>query len=315
MHLEFIGSIKLPFTIEKTQTRMQKYLPFREYFVPKTQEEALRLLREQGPTGRLLAGGTDLLVAMREKGLGAECLINIKRIADLRGIGLLPDGGLRIGATTTLYEVETSAAVRRASSVLSEAAGTIGSVQIRNLGTIGGNVANASPAADTAPALLVLDAEMEILSASGTRIVAAERFFTGPGKTVMEQGEILAGIRIPPSAPGTRAAYLKFAPRQAMDIAVVGVAVALELDDDGSCRDARVALGAVAPTTMRARRAEAALIGAIDERSVEKAAEEASAEAKPISDLRASGSYRRHLVGVLLKRAVKLALSREHAAA
>lgn len=294
---------------------MEKYLSFREYFAPATRQEALQLLLEDGPAGRLLAGGTDLLVAMRDKRLGTGRLINIKRIDDFRGIGLMPDGSARIGATTTLYEVENSAAVKRAWPVLSEAAGAIGSVQIRNLGTIGGNVANASPAADTAPALLVLDAEMEIVSATGMKIVAADRFFTGPGKTVMERGEILAAIRVPLPAPGARAAYVKFAPRQAMDIAVVGVAVALKLDGDGRCRDARIALGAVGPTPMRARRAEAALIGDIDERSVEKAAREASEEAKPISDVRASGNYRRHLVGVLIKRAVKRALTREHAAA
>lgn len=293
---------------------MQKYLPFREYFAPKTREEALELLRRQGSQARPLAGGTDLLVAMREKGWRVDSLVNLKRIPGLRGIEPAPDGGLRIGATTTLYEIENSAPVRRAWPVLSEAAGTIGSVQIRNLGTIGGNLANASPAADMAPALLVVDAEMEILSQSGSRMVAAGGFFTGPGKTVMEQGEILAGIRIPPPAPGTKAAYLKFAPRQAMDIAVVGVAVAFSLDGDGGCRDARVALGAVAPTPMRARRAEAALVGELDERCLENAAAEACAEAKPISDARASGSYRRHLVGVLLKRAVRLALSREQAA-
>ncbi|MBI2359634.1 MAG: xanthine dehydrogenase family protein subunit M [Deltaproteobacteria bacterium] len=297
------------------QDKMEKYLSFREYYAPATQQEALQLLLENGPAGRLLAGGTDLLVAMRDKGLGAERLISIKKISDFGGIGWMPDGGVRIGATTTLYEVEHSAAVKRAWPVLSQAAGAIGSVQIRNLGTIGGNVANASPAADTAPALLVLDAEMEIVSASGRKIVSADRFFTAPGKTVMERGEILAAIRVPPSATGARAAYVKFAPRQAMDIAVVGVAVALKLDGDGRCREARVALGAVGPTPMRARGAEAALVGEIDERSVETAAREASAEAKPISDVRASGSYRRHLVGVLIKRAVKLALAREHAAA
>lgn len=294
---------------------MQKYLPFREYFAPKTLQEALELLRQEGSQARFLAGGTDLLLAMREKGWRIDSLINLKRIPGLRGIQPGPGGGLRVGATTTLCEIENSAAVRRACPVLSEAAGTIGSVQIRNLGTIGGNVANASPAADMAPALLVVDAEMEILSRSGGRMVAADRFFTAPGKTVMEQEEILAGILIPPSAAGTKAAYLKFAPRQAMDIAVVGVAVALSLDGDGGCRDARVALGAVGPTPMRARRAEAALIGELSEGCLERAAGEACAEAKPISDVRASGSYRRHLVGVLLKRAVKLALSREQAAA
>lgn len=294
---------------------MRKFLELQRYLAPESLEEALQLLRQEGPGARVLAGGTDLFVAMKEKGLRAECLVDIKRISELRGIGMAEDGRLRIGAATTLHEIERSETVKRVHPLLSEAVGTIGSFQVRNRGTIGGNLANASPAADSAPALLVSDAELELVSAGGVRIVPVEAFFRGPGQSVLEEDEVLKCVFVPVPPPGMCSAYLKFGVRRAMEISIVSVAVSLVLDEGGVCRRARVALGSVAPTPLRARRAEAVLLGRIERERLEEAAEEAVAEAKPITDLRASAEYRRHIVRVLVKRAVREAISRYGVAA
>ena len=288
---------------------MHKFLPFENYFAPKTQGQTLELLHHLGPEARMLAGGTDLFVAMREKGLRTKSLIDIKGVADLRGIASLNGSGLSIGAATPLHEIEMNPLVREVSPVLSNAVGTIGSLQVRNRGTLGGNLVNASPSADSVPALLVLDAKVELLSAAGSREVSLEAFFTGPGKTVMEPGEILKRVIIPRPEPGQFSVYLKFGPRRAMDIAVVGVAVSLIFSRDRTCKEARVALAAVAPTPLRAPRTEAALAGKIDEAAIAHAAAEAMAEARPISDVRASAEYRRHLVGVLVRRALNQVIS------
>lgn len=288
---------------------MPKFLPFENYYAPRTLEETLGLLYDLGPQARMLAGGTDLFVAMREKGLRAKSLINIKGVAELSGIASLNGSGLSIGAATPLHEIEMNRLVRQVSPALSDAVATIGSLQVRNRGTIGGNLANASPAADSAPALLVLGARVELVSAAGSREVSLETFFTGPGRTVMEPGEILKRVIIPKPEPGQFSVYLKFGPRRAMDIAVVGVAVSLILSGDAVCKEARVALGAVAPTPFRAPRTEAALAGKIDEAAIAHAAAQATAEAKPISDVRASAEYRSHLVGVLVRRALSQVIS------
>ncbi len=279
-----------------------------EYCKPRDLNEALGLLAQWGDKARILAGGTDLLVAMRDKGVRPGALVSIGEIKELRGAPSVQQDRLSIGAATTLREIEQSDTVRQTWPVLAQAVGTIGSVQVRNRGTLGGNLSNASPAADAAPAVLVLNGEMEVFSRTGTRVVPADAFFAGPGKTVMAPGEILRRVLIPVPQPNTSAVYLKFGPRRAMDIAVVGVAVALTFNGDGMCRQARVALGAVAPVPMRARRAEQVLTGKIDDACVEQAAAEAAAEAKPIGDIRASAAYRTHLVRVLVKDAVRQAL-------
>jgi CO/xanthine dehydrogenase FAD-binding subunit len=214
-----------------------------------------------------------------------------------------------MGATTTLHEIETSKMVRQVCPVLNDAAGMIGSLQVRNRGTLGGNLCNGSPAADSAPALLVLDAQLELASPSGTREIPVEDFFAGPGETVLKHGEILKRIRIPQPAPDTQSVYLKFGPRKAMDIAVVNVAVSLKLDDDGSCRDARLALGSVGPTPRRAKKAEAALIGELTEERIQGAAALAPAETSPIDDVRGGKAYRTHLVKVLITRAIREAMA------
>ncbi len=289
-------------------------LPDFELIQPEDLNETTRILRELGERACPLAGGTDLLVSMKEKGFRPEVLVDLKGIAELKGIAPDGDRRLSIGATTTLHEVETSERVRKICPVLAETVGQIGSMQVRNRGTIGGNVGNGSPAADSARALLILDAEMEIASSSGKRAVPIESFFAGPGETAIRRGEILQRILVPSLKPGTRTASIKYGPRRAMDCAVASVAVALTFDPSGICRAARIALGSVAPTPIRARQAEALLVGEeITQNRLEKAAEAAQSEVQPITDVRASAGYRIHMVEVLVRRAIQQALEDHHA--
>jgi carbon-monoxide dehydrogenase medium subunit len=284
-------------------------LPEFELVQPGNLNEATHLLRELGEKGCPLAGGTDVFVSMKEKGFQPEVLVDLKRIGELRGIASVGDHRISIGATTTLHEVETSKLVKETCPVLAEIVGQIGSIQVRNRGTIGGNVGNGSPAADSARALLILDAEMEVVSAIGTRSIPVESFFVGPGETAIRRGEILRRILVPALKPGTKTASIKYGPRRAMDCAVASVAVALTFDPSGICRAARIALGSVAPTPIRARQAEALLVGQkIAEEHLEKVAKVAQSEARPISDVRASAGYRTQLVQVLVKRAIQKAL-------
>jgi CO/xanthine dehydrogenase FAD-binding subunit len=281
-------------------------LPEFEVVQPGNLTEAAYLLQELREKGCALAGGTDVFVSMKEKGFQPEVLVDLKRIEELRGIAPAGDHRISIGATTTLHEVETSKLVKEICPVLAEIVGQIGSIQVRNRGTIGGNVGNGSPAADSARALLILDAEMEVASESGSRFIPIESFFVGPGKTAIRRGEILRRIYVPGLKPGTKTASIKYGPRRAMDCAVVSVAVALTFDPSGICRAARIALGSVAPTPIRARQAEALLVDQkITDRQVEKVAEVAQSEARPISDVRASAGYRTQLVQVLVKRAIQ----------
>lgn len=252
---------------------------------------------------------------MKEKGLQVDCLVDLKGVPELCGVEAVGGKGLRIGALTTLHEIETSAQVIRDCPALGYAAGCVGSLQVRNRGTIGGNLANASPAADTAPMLLALDAEVELMSVRGSRVLPIDSFFRGPGETALGPAELLARIIVPLQPPGTRAQYLKLGPRRAMDIAVVGVAVSLTMQD-GICERARVALGAVGPTPLRARSAEAVLTGkTVDDALAIQAAEAAVADCSPIDDVRASAWYRREMVRVLVRRAIRLALGNGEAAA
>ncbi len=267
-----------------------------------TEQLSALLAQHDGVVPRYLAGGTDLLVAVRTGKDNPELLVDLKGLPDLRGINWCNEGKLWIGALTTIHSLEVNDTIRSQAFLLFEAAQSLGSWQVRNRGTIGGNLTNASPAADSAPALIALDAKIELVNATRTREVPLEKFFTGPGKTIIGPDEILKRIVIPDPKPKQFSVYLKFGPRQAMDIAVVGVAIALIFNGDRECKEARVVLGAVGATPFRAVRAEAALQGRIDEAVVEHAATEAMADAKPIDDVRASAEYRKHLVGVLVRR-------------
>ncbi|HEX9454921.1 MAG TPA: xanthine dehydrogenase family protein subunit M [Candidatus Binatia bacterium] len=277
-----------------------------EMFQPATLQEASRLLKENGPGGRFLAGGTDLVIAMKEKGLLPKYIVDLKRVPGLGGIRENSDGSISLGALTTLYEIETSKLIKKKYPFLAQSAAEVGSIQIRNRATIGGNMANASPSADTSPALMALGATATIVSASGERKILVEEFFKGPGQSVMNADEIVTEITIPKSGPSLVGEYIKFSPREMMDLAYVGVAVAYNLAaNDKKCTGVRIVLGAVAPTPIRAKRAEAALEGQVlSEALAEKVGQIAAEEAKPISDVRSSADYRRAMVGTMTKRAL-----------
>jgi aerobic carbon-monoxide dehydrogenase medium subunit len=274
-------------------------------YQPISLEEASRLLKANGPGGRFLAGGTDLVIAMKEKGLVPKYIVDLKRIPGLGGIREASDGSITLGALTTMRELETSPLIKKKYPFLAQSAAEVGSIQIRNRATVGGNMANATPSADVAPSLIALNAGAKIAGASGARTLALEEFFLGPGQTVMTPEEILTGITIPKTSPQLVGEYIKFSPREMMDLAYVGIAVAYELAKDKRCNGVRIVLGAVAPTPIRAIKAEAALEGQVLTQAVaEKAGEIAAEESKPISDVRSSAEYRRAMVGAMAKRAI-----------
>ena len=277
-----------------------------DMYQPTTLKEASRLLKENGTGGRFLAGGTDLVIAMKEKGLVPKYIVDLKRIPGLSGIRENSDGTISLGALTTMREIEVSPLIKKKYPFLAQSAAEVGSIQIRNRATVGGNMANATPSADVAPALMALNATAKIAAVSGERTVPLEGFFRGPGQTVMAADEILTEITIPDTAAQLVGEYIKFSPREMMDLAYVGVAVAYNLSArEKICTGVRIVLGAVAPTPVRARKAEAALEGQpLTEALAEKAGEISAAESRPISDVRSSADYRRAMVGAMTKRAL-----------
>jgi carbon-monoxide dehydrogenase medium subunit len=277
-----------------------------EMYQPTTVQEASRLSRENGPGGRFLAGGTDLIIAMKEKGLVPKYVIDLKRIPGLAGIRENGDGTISIGALTTMRSIETSPLIKRKYPFLAQSAAEVGSIQIRNRATVGGNMANATPSADVAPTLIALNATAKIAGESDERSVPLEEFFRGPGQTIMRGDEILTQVVIPKTSARLVGEYIKFSPREMMDLAYVGVAVAYNLgEQDKKCTEVRIVLGAVAPTPIRARKAEAILEGqALGEAVAEKAGAMAAEEARPISDVRSTADYRRAMVGTMTKRAI-----------
>jgi carbon-monoxide dehydrogenase medium subunit len=283
------------------------HLPKFDYFAPKTIEEACSLLSNYRDEARVIAGGTDLLAKMKHRRLLPAYLISIKNIPDLDYIRYDEEGVLRIGALTALESIKSSAVIRRRFGILSQAAGLIGSVAIRNQGTIGGNLCNAAPSAETAPALIALGAKAKIAGLSGERMIALEDFFTGPGMTVLQTDEILTELQISNLPPRSGGVYLKHSLRK-MDIALVGVGVIVTLDGE-SCADIKIALGAVAPTPIRARKAESVIKEQVpDEGLMEKAAQIASAESHPIDDIRSRAEYRQQVVGILTKQGIEQAI-------
>jgi len=272
-----------------------------EYFEPATLGEATQLL---SGGGHVLAGGTDLLVEMKEQLRRVDRVVNIKKIPGMAGLAYDEREGLRIGALVTAREVELSSIVKEKYSGLVQAVRELGSIQVRNRATIVGNVCRASPSADTLPPLIADAAVAEIHAASGTRKVLLEEFFTGPGKTVLGADELMTAIVLPLPAPRTGKVYIKHGRRKAMELATVGVAVSITLNSE-----ARVVLGAVAPTPIRARKAEEVLQGrTLNEELIEKAAQAAADESRPISNVRASAGYRRDMVRVLTRRALEQAM-------
>lgn len=285
-------------------------LPRFEYLEPNTIEEALSLLSQHKGRAKVLAGGTDLLPKLKRREIEApEYIIDLKGIPNLDYIKYDEVGGLRLGALVTIHAVEASPVVQERFGVLFEAVQSMASTQVRNRGTIAGNLCNAVPSADTAPALLTLEASLKLTSQEGERMVNVGDFFTGPNETVLTDEEILQEIQVPNLPPHSGGSYQKLIPRRSMDLAVVGVA-AVVVAEDGMCNDIRIALGAVAPTPIRARRAEDIVRGQkLADEVIERAAQIASEECHPISDHRASAQYRCDMVEVLTKRAIQQAIS------
>jgi len=229
-------------------------LPRFKYLRPKSFEEALELLDKYGEQAKLLAGGTDLIVKMKDDVVKPKYVIDLSRLEELKFISK-EDGVIKIGALTTLREIETSPIIRENVHVLSDAVEKMASWQIRNLGTIGGNLCNASPAADTAPPLLVLEAELKLTSSEGERTVPIDQFFTGPGETILKNNELLTEIQIPIMSNHAGTAFLKLGRRFAHTLSIVSVATLVVVEDD-VFKDVRIALGSVAPTPVRAKKTE-----------------------------------------------------------
>lgn len=286
-------------------------LPKFNYFKPESFEEAIQLMKKYEGKIHPLAGGTDLFVAMKEKGATPENIIDLKGI---KGYDFIREnnGQIEIGALASIRSIETSPLIKRKFPFLAEAAGKLGSVQIRNKATIGGNLCNAAPSAETAPSLICLNAMMEIMDENGVRVIPLEAFFTGPGQTVIDGCGLMTKIIIPPLPQNSAGIYFKHSPRRAMDLAVVGVGCVLTFGSDKKrCIDSRIALGAVAPIPLRAKRTEAVIKGKeIAEKEIEEAGEVASQEAKPITDVRGSAEYRTEMVKVFVKRGIRETLKR-----
>ncbi len=283
------------------------------YESPKSLAQALSLLATAGEKGRVLAGGTDLLIQMRAGVRKPDQLIDAKSIAELQVLSFSPQEGLRLGAAVSCCRLIEDPAVRQHYPGLVEAAGLIGSVQIQSRCSLGGNLCNGSPAADTTPALIALGAVCHVAGAKGTRTVAVEDFVVSPGRTVLQPDELLVEFRIPAPKPHSSDCYQRFIPRNEMDIAVVGVGAAVTLNGN-TCTAARIALGAVAPTPLFAREASTSLVGKpLNESTIAAAAALAQQIATPITDMRGTAEYRTHLVGVLTRRVLGVAAERARA--
>ncbi len=276
-----------------------------------TVSEALETLDRLGAAAKVVAGGTDILVDMEVGRIRPGHLADISFVPELGGVE--PCGeSLVIGATVTHDSLVRSPHVSSRAPCLAEAAGQVGSPQVRNIGTLGGNLASAVPSADLAPPAIALDASLTLLGPAGERTVRAADFFTGPRTTILAANEILASVRIPGQPPRLGTKFLKFGRRKAMSLAVVNVAVAIALDEAlARIGHVRIALGAVAPVPLRAAAAEAALLGQEPRpEAIEAAAEAACSEIRPIDDIRASAGYRREITRVLVRRALMEALER-----
>jgi carbon-monoxide dehydrogenase medium subunit len=287
------------------------HLPDFDYVAPASLGEACGLLKELGPKARVLAGGTDLLHKMKLGVLAPEVLISLRNLSELRGIRHMGGRGVVIGALSTHSDVMNSAVLQERYRSVCEAAHQMASNQIRNLGTIGGNIVNAVPSADLPPILVALRATLRLVGPTGDRTLALEEFFTGAASCVIRPDEILTEITIP-DQPTTGSTYRKFGLRRSGALAVVGVAVAVTVAED-RIEEARIALGSAAPTLLRARQAESFLAGRqISDAALAEAGALASQESRPRDSIRGSAAYRRHLVGVLTKRALRKAIAEGH---
>ena len=286
-------------------------IPEFEYCVPENLQEACSMLAEYGTRARILAGGSDLMVKMKNGLWKPEILVSLKKCDELNGIRYEKGRGIVIGARTTHNEVMYSPLLREKYRSISEAAHSMAAHQIRNIGTIGGNLVNAVPSADMPPILIALNAQARIAGKGRERTVPLEEFFLGPGKTVLEGDEILAELIIPDQAT-TGSNYIKFGLRRAGALAVAGVASSVTVKGD-VLEDVRVVLGAVAAIPLRAKETENTLRGKkISQEIIEQAGKVAAAEARPINDVRGTAEYRRNLVDVFTRRSLKAAIEQGH---
>ncbi len=285
-------------------TRHLTMKPF-EFFSPTALSDAARMLADYNGEGRALAGGTDLLIRMKRRQWTPRAVVSLNRVGGLDEIAL--NGELRLGARATLNQIIRSKIVREYFPALAETARGMAGVQVRSLATVGGNLCNAAPSADMAPPLIALNARAVIVGVHGERVVPLDEFFTGPGKSVLQPGEILRELLAPRPHENMRASYTKLEHRAAMDIAMVGVSVSVQIENPKAeiknCADVRIVLGAVAPIPLRAKRAEEILRGQpLSAENIAHAARVAAEEAKPIDDVRSSAWYRREMVEVLTRR-------------
>ncbi len=287
------------------------YLPDFDYHAPTTIAEIIVLLSRLGPKAKVISGGTDLMIKMKHGLLAPDALVSLKKLDQLKTIEHRPGVGVVIGARATHSDLINSTTLNEKYLSISETAHHMAANQVRNIGTIGGNICNAVPSADLPPILIALGARIKLVGTDGERTVSLEEFFVGPGKSVLGQNELLTEIMIPDQAT-TGSHYIKFSLRRSGALAVVGVAVAVTVAGD-AINDARIALGAVAPTPMRALKAEEFIKGKkINDDLLAEAGVIASQECKPISDIRGSEEYRRDLVRVFTKRALRKAINEGH---
>ena len=274
-----------------------------EYIRPGSMGDAIAALQDnQDPC--VLAGGTDLLIGMKTKTVKPGCLVDLKGIPGMDGIDC--DRGYKLGALATVRDVEVSPLIREKLPALSQAAETLGSIQIRNRATVGGNLCHGSPAADMSAMLLAMNSQVKIATGNGDRTIELDEFFSAPNQTALNRDEVLSQIIIPEEIDKFKGIYLKHGPRKAMDIGIVNIAILLDADAAaGVCNQIMIALGAVAPRPIRARKAEALLNGAkLTPEAIQKAAGAAAGEATPITDFRASAGYRKDLVENLVARGI-----------
>ncbi|MBC8417875.1 MAG: FAD binding domain-containing protein [Pseudomonadota bacterium] len=282
-----------------------------DYLKPTSVDEAISLFGKQTEAAKYIAGGTDVMVKIKDGKIKPGCLISLRHLQGLDHL-TYEDGELRIGAMVTHRMLELSPVIRKEFPILTDAVENIGSVQVRNVATIGGNIVNAVPSADGAIPLITLGAEIRIRGPEGERAMPLEDLFVGPGETVLRPGEILSEFVIPRLPSRTGGAYCKHTRRAAMELPLLGVAVMVSLEDDMlTCTRARIGLGVLAPTPMRARNAEATMEGqALNDQTLKKAGEAAAAECKARDTIRCAAWYRRDMVKVLVPRMAKVAIQR-----
>ncbi len=286
--------------------RMPKF----EYYSPTTVAEALSLLEGKGAAAHVIAGGTDIIVKMTHGRMNADALIALERIDGLNAIRFDASKGLTIGATARLAEVASHPDIRSHYPSVVEAVLCMATVEVRNMGTVAGNLCNAAPSADTAPPLITLGADVTLVGPKGERKLSLDQFFKGPSLTVMEQGEIMTAINVPPPGPNSGSSYKRISARCGVDIAAVGVGTTAVFDGE-ACSEVRIVLGAVAPIPLRATQTEDLLRGQKwTEELISKAGDQAMNEAKPISDVRATQEYRKAMVAVLTRRTLEEARDR-----